>query len=200
MKNWEPSIRSFEKVDQESPPSKNSILLTGSSSIRKWNLKESFPGKPMINRGFGGSELSDAILYFDRIVLPHRPRVIFLYAGDNDIERGKSAQQVVEDYKAYSRLIRQKVPGTKLGFIAIKPSIKRWHLWPEMALANQIIQSICETEESSYYIDIVSPMLNSEGLLHGDLFAKDRLHLSEKGYQAWTRVLSRWLEQHDPGP
>ena len=130
----------------------------------------------MLNRGFGGSELSDAILYFDRIVLPHRPRVILLYAGDNDIERGKSAQQVVEDYKAYSQLIRQKIPGTKLGFIAIKPSIKRWHLWPEMAMANRIIQSICETEENSYYIDIVSPMLNSEGLLHGDLFAKDRLH------------------------
>ena len=199
VKNWEPSIRSFEKADQEFPPSKNSILLTGSSSIRKWNLKESFPGKPMINRGFGGSELSDAILYFDRIVLPHRPRVIFLYAGDNDIERGKSAQQVVEDYKAYAQLIRQKIPGTKLGFIAIKPSIKRWHLWPEMALANRTIQSICETEENSYYIDIVSPMLNSEGFLHGDFFAKDNLHLSEKGYQAWTRVLSRWLEEHDPG-
>ena len=200
VKNWDPSIRSFEKADQESPPAKNSILLTGSSSIRKWNLKESFPGKPMINRGFGGSELSDAILYFDRIVLPHRPRVIFLYAGDNDIERGKSAQQVVEDYKTYSRLIRQKVPGTKLGFIAIKPSIKRWQLWPEMALANRTIQSICDTEENSYYIDIVSPMMNSEGLLREDLFAADQLHLSEKGYQTWTKVLSQWLERHDPSP
>ena len=69
-----------------------------------------------------------------------------------------------------------------------------------MALANRTIQSICDTEENSYYIDIVSPMMNSEGLLREDLFAADQLHLSEKGYQTWTKVLSQWLEQHDPSP
>ena len=128
VKNWDPSIRSFEKADQESRPRARRLLLTGSSSIRKWDLQKSFPGKQMINRGFGGSELSDAILYFDRIVLPHDPRVVFLFAGDNDIERGKSAQQVVEDYKAYSQLIREKAPNTRFAFISIKPSLKRWHL------------------------------------------------------------------------
>lgn len=200
VKNWDPSIRSFEKADQESRPRARTLLLTGSSSIRKWDLQKSFPGKQMINRGFGGSELSDAILYFDRIVLPHDPRVVFLYAGDNDIERGKSAQQVVEDYKAYSQLIREKAPNTRFAFISIKPSLKRWHLWPEMALANRMIESICETDNYSYYIDIVGPMLDSEGLLRENLFAGDGLHLSEKGYHEWTRVISQWLDQNDPGP
>ena len=92
----------------------------------------------MINRGFGGSELSDAIRYFDRIVLPYRPRIIFLYAGDNDIQRGKTAKQVVADYQAFARRVHRERPSTQFAFIAIKPSIKRWHLWPEMALANQI--------------------------------------------------------------
>ena len=48
-------------------------------------LEVDFPGLRVLNRGFGGSELSDVVQFADRIVLPYRPRVVIVYAGDNDL-------------------------------------------------------------------------------------------------------------------
>ena len=200
VKNWEPSIRAFEEADRTETPPENSILLTGSSSIRKWNLPESFPDQPMINRGFGGSELSDAIRYFDRIVLPYRPRIIFLYAGDNDIQRGKTAKQVVADYQVFARRVHRERPSTQFAFIAIKPSIKRWHLWPEMRLANEMIQELCQENGNLHYIDIADPMLGPEGTPIRELFARDGLHLSPAGYRVWAREISTWLKEQNSRP
>ncbi|MEO1837018.1 MAG: hypothetical protein ABGZ49_16175, partial [Akkermansiaceae bacterium] len=59
-KDWEPSIKAFEEKDKASSPPKDPILFLGSSSIRGWNLKTSFPDRLTMNRGFGGSELSDS--------------------------------------------------------------------------------------------------------------------------------------------
>src|SRR5687768_11380482 len=57
---WEEAIRKFEAADLSHPPPKDGVLFVGSSSIREWKLDESFPGKNYVNRGFGGSQLSDS--------------------------------------------------------------------------------------------------------------------------------------------
>src|SRR6266550_4287597 len=82
---WEPEIRKFEDSDRQNPPPKGAVLFIGSSSIQKWNsLADDFPGTKVINRGFGGSEIADSTVYVDRIVVPYRPKMVVLYAGDND--------------------------------------------------------------------------------------------------------------------
>ncbi len=91
---WESAMQAFEKQDKQNPPEKGGIVFIGSSSIRRWDLKKSFPDLDLINRGFGGSVIADSIRYFDRIVTPLKPRTVVLYAGDNDIGRGMTAQEV----------------------------------------------------------------------------------------------------------
>lgn len=198
-KDWEPSIKAFEEADREAPPPENPILFLGSSSIRKWDLSSSFPDHFTINRGFGGSELSDAIRYFDRIVLPSHPRIIFLYAGDNDINRNKTAEQVVADYQTFAQLVRSKIPATQFAFIAIKPSIKRWHLWPEMKRANEMIHDLSQAHDNLHCLDIASPMLGPDGKLIREFFEKDGLHLNPAGYRVWTKVVTGWLEKRETG-
>src|SRR5580658_3408754 len=93
---FENEIAAFDAAEKTNPPPQNAILFVGSSMIRKWTtLAQDFPGHKVINRGFGGSQLSDSIYYFDRIVLPCKPRMIVLYAGSNDIDSGKTAETVV---------------------------------------------------------------------------------------------------------
>src|SRR4051812_20275255 len=83
---WEAEIRAFEESDKQNPPDKDAFLFIGSSSIRLWRgIAQSFPGIKVINRGFGGSEIADSTFYVDRIVVPYHPRMILLYAGDNDL-------------------------------------------------------------------------------------------------------------------
>ncbi len=97
---WEPAIAAFEAQDQANPPTPGGILFLGSSSIRMWDLDTSFPGMAALNRGFCGSETSDSIYYFDRLVTPYAPSAIVFYAGDNDIARGKTAEQVTADFQS----------------------------------------------------------------------------------------------------
>src|SRR5882762_2255584 len=120
---WEPEIQQFEKSDKKNPPPKGAVLFVGSSSIRMWkSLAQDFPGIEVINRGFGGSEIADSTFYVDRIVIPYRPKIVILYAGDNDLANVKTPQQVFGDYKAFVSRVQRKLPATKIAFISIKPS------------------------------------------------------------------------------
>ena len=40
-----------------------------------------------------------------------------------------------------------------------------------------------------YYFDSATPILSSDGKPDATLFLKDQLHLNDKGYEAWTRLL-----------
>lgn len=79
---WENEIQAFERQDTKRRPPENAVLFVGSSSVRLWKLEESFPKLGAINRGFGGSQLADAVHFAERIVIPYRPRLVVLYAGD----------------------------------------------------------------------------------------------------------------------
>ncbi len=99
---WESAIRDFEAKDRAQPPAQGGAVFVGSSSIRLWDLAKSFPGRRAINRGFGGSQLADAVRYADRIVIPYAPAVVVLYAGDNDLAAGKSPEQVSGDFRQFA--------------------------------------------------------------------------------------------------
>ena len=58
---WESEIAAFEAGDRTNPPPRDCILFVGSSSIRMWStLRHDFPGLPVVNRGFGGSQIADS--------------------------------------------------------------------------------------------------------------------------------------------
>lgn len=195
-KRWESAIAKFEAAEAKNPAPKNAILFVGSSSIRMWKLGESYPDRQAINRGFGGSTLADSIYYFDRVIAPLRPRVIVVYAGDNDIAKGLTAEETFADFKTLAGRISEKLPESKVIYIAIKPSIKRWDLWPVMKATNDVIAAWCETRDGFCFADIARPMLETaDGKPDPELFAKDGLHLSKTGYAVWKAVLDPLLEK-----
>lgn len=194
---WEKAISAFEEQDKNSPPTKGAVLFVGSSSIRLWDLKESFPQHTTINRGFGGSQIADSVHFADRLILKHRPRTVVFYAGDNDIAKGKSPEHVAKDFGAFVKVIHEELPKTKIVYIAIKPSIKRWNLSEDMQNANKRIQAQCENNERLVFVDVFPPMLDEEGQPRPELFIKDGLHLNKTGYQVWAKLIRPHLPKPD---
>jgi lysophospholipase L1-like esterase len=182
-------IRAFAEWDSKNAAPADPVLFVGSSSARMWRTRESFPDLPVVNRGFGGSHISDVIHYADRIVLPYRPRVIVFYAGDNDIAGNKSPQRVAEDYRRFVRLIHARLPAARIVYITIKPSRSRWSLWPQMNEANSLIRDFCRGDDRLFWADLATPLLGPDGLPAPELFLKDQLHLSAEGYAVWTKAL-----------
>jgi lysophospholipase L1-like esterase len=188
-------IADFERWDSKNSYPADAVLFVGSSSIRMWPTKMSFPDMPVINRGFGGSHISDVNFYFRRIVLPYKPKVIVFYAGDNDVISGKSAQQVFEDFRCFVQMVRQELPKTRIIFIGIKPSNSRWHVWPVMQQANEMVRGLCEQDGHMVFVDAGSVLLNEDGKPNNAYFLEDKLHLNTQGYQKWTQVLRPVVER-----
>ena len=187
-------IENFLRWDQKNTYVENGILFLGSSSIRKWPTSNYFDYLPIINRGFGGSHISDVNYYFKNIASIYKPRTIVLYAGDNDIAGKKTPEQVLEDYIDFIILVREHLPQTKIIYLPIKPSPSRWSMWNDMRQANRLIKMYTDSDNMQYYADTATPMLDSQGKPLGDLFVDDSLHLSKKGYDLWSEILKPILD------
>ena len=196
VNRFEDEILAFEEADRLNPPQKHGILFLGSSSIKLWEtLEQDFAGYPVLNRGFGGSQCSDAIHFFDRIVTPYHPDKIAFYEGDNDLANGMSPEDVLADFKIFMEKINDLDSKIKVAFIAIKPSPARWNLAEVMKTANQMIKDYCESHAQLTFVDIFSPMLNAYHKPQADLYVKDQLHMNAKGYDIWKTALEPFVNE-----
>ena len=191
---WEADMQRFEAADAQSPPPRGGVLFIGSSSIRFWDtLAQDFPGVPVINRGFGGSELRDSTWYADRIIVPYAPRQILIYAGDNDLNAGRTPQQLRADFVAFVERVRRDLPKAKIAYISNKPSPSRAQLLPVQRAANTLIAAEAKRLGVDY-IDIFTPMLDASGQPDESLFVEDRLHMNRAGYVIWQRAIAPYLK------
>lgn len=191
---WQKDMASFAAQDKERPFAPGGIVFVGSSSIRLWDLPRSFPGLPILNRGFGGSEIADSIQHVDLLVIRHRPRLVVFYAGDNDIANGKTPATVAADFRTLVSRIHHALPQTRIAFIAIKPSLQRWKLVDRVREANAQIRQFAASDERIAFVDVDGPMLGWNEGPRADLFVADGLHLSPKGYELWTALVRPFLD------
>jgi lysophospholipase L1-like esterase len=190
---WEKEVAAIEKRLKGDPPKPGAVFFAGSSSTRLWDLKKSFPGEPSVNVGFGGSAVADSAHFAPRLVTPHKPRAVVLYAGDNDVASGRTPEQVLADFRAFCSAVWKDVPGCRVLFVSIKPSVLRWKQFGEQTKANALVRDFCRTDERLTFVDIVPLMLGPDGAPRPELFVKDGLHLSRAGYEAWTAAVKTAL-------
>ncbi len=171
------------------------ILFTGSSSIRFWSgLRKDFPNRNVLNRGFGGSEMSDLLYYSESLILKYNPKRIFIYEGDNDINSGKSAEEILANADKLLSLLRAHLPAkVKIIFISAKPSIARWHLKEKYEEFNRKLMVWTSTRKNVLYADVWTPMLDRTGEVRKDFFIEDNLHMNQLGYSVWATVIRKFL-------
>jgi len=190
---WTKALADFDAADRATPPPVGEVLFLGSSTIVNWDTAKSFPGIKTINRGVWSSSLYDAVQRIDRLVVPYAPRVIVLYAGDNDINSGSISEQVAVEFERFAFSVWSKLPQTKIVFIGLKPSIQRWSQIHRMRATNVLIREFCEHDDRLAFLDVDGVMLGWDEKPRRELFVDDGLHLSPQGYQLWTTLLQPFL-------
>lgn len=158
------------------------------------SLRTDFPNIAVINRGFGGSHLEDLVFFAPKIVLPYKPRKIVVYSGENDIEVGQLAENVLADFKAFVDFRDKNLKGVPIIYISMKPSVLRWSKWREIKKGNELIKAESVKNKNVTFVDISEPMLGSDGKPLPDLFLADGLHMNAKGYAIWRSVLAPLLK------
>ena len=194
QEQWTKEMAAFEAQDAAARPVPGGVVFVGSSSIRLWDLAQSFPKLRLVNRGFGGSQIIDSVRHVELLVTRHKPRTVVFYAGDNDIAAGKTPAAVADDFRAFVRAIHDALPQARIAFIGIKPSILRWGLIAQVREANALIRAVCLEDERLGFVDVDGPMLGWDEKPRKDLLADDGLHLTPKGYALWTTLTAPFLD------
>lgn len=188
-------IQAFKKQDSVHFPAKNSILFVGSSSFNFWkDMHDYFPGYPLINRGFGGSSLTDVIRYAPDIIYPYEPRQVVIYCGENDLAvENVTPQVVLERVKTLFGMIRGKFKNVPIVYVSIKPSPSRAHLMALMVKSNKLIKAFLNRQQKAIFVDVYSKMLQKDGTPRTDIFTDDNLHMNAKGYAIWKNEIESKL-------
>jgi lysophospholipase L1-like esterase len=192
---WEKDIAAYESQDRTAPPPQDGIVFIGSSTIRRWTtLAEDFPGLKVVNRGFGGSQIADAAHFADRIVNPYRPRMVVLRSGGNDLNAGKTPEQVFADYQEFVAKIHSRLPETQIVYISLSPSIARWKQADKEKALNAMVKEFHAGKPYLKYVETYDMVLGSDGQPRPELFVADKLHFSAEGY----KLLAERVRPHLP--
>jgi lysophospholipase L1-like esterase len=196
---WQDAIEAFEVEASRSVPPQNAVVFVGSSSIRMWrSLAEDMCPIRVIQRGFGGARLSDLVAYAERLVNVYRPLAVVVFAGSNDITPEASSRpiRVLQHYQAFVARVRADLPTVPIYYIAITPSPERWSIWSLAASANRLIQAYAQTQDHLYFIDTGPALLDHRGVPDPANYLSDDLHLSQRGYAIWRRIIRSRLLQN----
>lgn len=192
---FDDAIAAFEASDKTAMPPKCATLFVGASSIRFWlTLKEDFPDRTVINRGFGGSTVWEVDHYFDRVVAPYHPKEIVFYAGENDLWIDKrTPDDIYADFVQFMRLKEKALGSTPVWYISAKPSKQRFEQFSTQVALNAKMKDLADQRDDLAFIDIVPSMLKPDGTPK-DIFVEDNLHMTPDGYKLWTPIVDAALD------
>ncbi|MEO9894695.1 GDSL-type esterase/lipase family protein [Aurantibacter sp.] len=182
-----------KKYDTLLDANKETIVFTGSSSVRMWkDVQNRFPNNQIVNSGFGGSHASDLLANLDELVLNFKPKKVFIYEGDNDISAKKRPKDIITTTNQIIEKIRQKNGDTEVILIAAKPSISRWELKRRYKKLNRKYKKLSIKDPLTNFADVWTPMIYNRNVMQ-DIFIEDGLHMNAKGYDIWYNVIKNYI-------
>ncbi|MRI01847.1 hypothetical protein GH721_14995 [Kriegella sp. EG-1] len=191
---WFNEIKRLNKRVSKLEHQKQLFAFYGSSSIRLWiSMKKDLAPLNVVNLGFGGSTFPWCIHYFDKIFNAVKPKKIILYAGENDLNEGRTPQQVLADCQELVSLIIEKYPEANLALISLKPSMEREAMIPQIIETNLLLSKYIIGELKAQFINVFAPMITSENRPRPELYMSDGLHLNKEGYRIWSSTIKEAL-------
>lgn len=196
---WNDAMDRFADQDRMTPPPLGAILLTGSSSIARWNDHAAAALAPLtvIARGFGGSVMNDVLHHLDTVALQYKPRAILIYEGDNDTAYHIPESEIVGTLNQIVERVNKELPDTRIYVMAVKPSTLRVDVWENAKRVNAGYREIAKNNPQVYYVDSATPFLKADGSVMTDIFVEDGLHLNPMGNLIWGSVIRAALMPHE---
>jgi len=188
---WDDAVARFAVQDGINPPPSNAIVLSGSSSIARWNDQAAAALAPLtvISRGFGGSVMGDVLHHLDAVALKYSPRAILIYEGDNDTAFGIPKATILSQFKEIVERVHEELPETRIYVMAVKPSVSRLNVWSDAVDVSAGLNEIASKDPLVYYVDSATPFLKADGSVMTDIFVDDNLHLNPLGNLIWGAII-----------
>jgi lysophospholipase L1-like esterase len=193
---WLKVLAKEAKATALNQPDRLTVLLGDSLSL--WFPPELLPkGRSWLNQGISG-ENSAGLLKRLNLLDELQPQTILLMVGVNDLIKGLSDEQVLDNYKQIIQALKQKHPKTEIVMQSLLPHggdrLSVEDKEPVAQVSNERIYqfnqklSLLSAENEVYFLNLHPLFADGDGLLRQEL-ATDGLHLNEQGYLAWRSGL-----------
>ena len=192
------TIEQYRRFDKRNLLPSDPVLFVGSSSIVYWETSVSFPGYPVINRGFGGASLPEVIHFYDDVIKKHAPSVVVVYC-DIDVENGKSPEFSVQAFKQLVNRISEDFPTTNIVFLSMKPTLIDDVLGKQVRenkiMTNNLLADYSDSKDNLHYVDVSRVMFADDTGLKDEIFLDDGMHLNALGYELWNPIVKAKIDQ-----
>ena len=182
--------------------SEGQIVFIGDSITDGYHLNNHYNDLPLAtyNRGIGGDVTSGVIARLKTSVIDLKPSKVIMMIGINDINSGRTNDEIMTNYKTIINEIQTNLPATEIICQSVLPMDSRVTAWG-IDLSNAI-QKIKDLNAR------IKTYVESKGILFVDLFTHfkdendqlipsysyDGVHPNAAGYDVWTSVLKPLLQ------
>jgi 2-keto-4-pentenoate hydratase/acetyl esterase/lipase/lysophospholipase L1-like esterase len=195
---FEKQVLAYEAADRANPPPQGAIMLAGDSQFFRWKtVEEDLSGYTVVNRGIDSFQTSDLLHYTERLVLPHKPRMIILHVGGNDVHTGKTPERLLADFQAFVAKVHAALPGVPIAFSSLTPGPGRWDEADRRKAANKMLKDYIATQPGLHFIDLWDAMLTADGKPREDIWVEDRVHPNHAGYLIRVKIMRPLLGDPD---
>jgi lysophospholipase L1-like esterase len=195
-KRFTAAVEAFERQDRQTPPPHGAILFVGSSIFRSWkNVGEQMAPLPVINRAIGGTRTADQLYWMDRLVFPYQPKMIVYYCGSNDINSGRSAEEIFAGFRAFAERVWARQPATRIFYVSINRAPQKRPRWELLDRANALARDYCSRHPKLRFIDVNPALFRADGEPRAELYLPDGLHFKPESYAEFARIVKPVLEQ-----
>jgi len=197
-KKWEGEVAKLEQLNQTETYPDDAILFIGSSSIRLWeNIAEDMSPYTPIRRGYGGARFSDWVVFAKRLITPHQYRAMVVFVA-NDVT-GKpddpSAEEVQRLANYIANVSRAHQPGAPVFFIEITPAQSRFDHWKGICAVNAKLRELALTKPGIHFIATAEHYMDDKKQPQQEYFLKDQLHQNQSGYDLWSSLIKKRLNE-----
>lgn len=175
------------------PNDTSEIIFLGNSITDYCDWYELFGKSNIKNRGIGGDVINGVIDRLDEVI-ESSPKKIFLMIGINDLGRGRSVEQILNDYDRLISLIKQKSPQTQLFIQSVLPTDNRKNLQiVDIIAINNGLKKLTDKYQLTY-VDLFDLLKTKENKLD-TVYSYEGLHLNGKGYLVWKKAIESYVNE-----
>lgn len=189
--HYENRLAQIQAALNELISTESATLVLLGDSISECHPAQQLRGRRVVNMGISGDQADHpegGMLRRVPMIARARPAEVFVLIGINDLNNGKSAQDLAPQQRRVIELLEQTAPTARLFIQSVMPTRGNYrHLLAGVTETNRLLAPFV-AERGHTYVDIASEMSDANGELREEL-TTDGVHLTPAGYDLWTALM-----------
>ncbi len=201
---WANFHKSFlERTKQGAQKNDISVVFLGDSITQGWNdtgkaiWDKNYAPLGAVNYGVGGDTTRQVLWRIQNGEVDNiKPKLVVLKIGTNNLYNDYNAgsdEEIAAGIGAIVGLLRQKLPDTKILLLGLLPRENTYFTGRTMHI-NKLIEPLADGK-TIRFLDMTKQFQTEPGKVKTELYNRDQLHLTEKGYEVWAATMKPLFDE-----